>query len=396
MKGRGSMSEGFKGEFVPFAVPDIGEEEVLAAIETIRSGWLTTGPGVAAFESEFTKFLGRPDLHAVAVNSATAGLHLALEAAGIGAGDEVLVPTWTFTATAEVVRYLGATPVLVDVDAKTLCIDFGHAATLVSPRTRAVMPVHFSGRVIAPSEIRRFAERFNLKVIEDAAHVLPGSAEGVMIGTGESHSTVFSFYATKTITTGEGGMVVTGDAQVAKRMRTMRLHGIDRDVFDRYQSKKPSWFYEVVAPGYKYNMTDLAASIGRVQLKRADELRNKRAAIAEQYDDAFHGLPMELPAPAGDGDIHSWHLYVVRLGSGAGNRDEFIRRMSDRGIGCSVHFIPLHLHPYWKDLGSYHESDLPVASEEFGRVVSLPIFSAMSSSQVDSVIAAVWEVVGGD
>lgn len=380
-------------EFVPFALPDIGEDEVSAAAEAIRSGWLTTGPRSAAFEEEFADFIGG-GVEAIAVNSATAGLHLALEAAGVGPGDEVLVPTWTFTATAEVVRYLGATPILVDVDRETLCIDFGSAAAAITSRTRAVMPVHVAGIAIDGDKLRDFCESYNLVAIEDAAHALPATSNGVLVGAGSSLATVYSFYATKTITTGEGGMVVTRDPEIANRIRTMRLHGISRDVFNRYRSASSSWFYEVVAPGYKYNLTDPAAAIGRVQLSRAWEMRGNRTAIASRYDSAFSHLPLRLPAHPPEGDVHSWHLYIIRLADARLSRDEFIAQMSNLGVGCSVHFIPLHKHPVWRDLGGYQDSDFPVASAEFEDVVSLPIFSSMSGPQVETVISAVTHLLG--
>ena len=246
--------------FLPFARPDITEAEISAVCETMRSGWLTTGPNSAQFEQEFLEFLGA-DAHAVAVNSATAGLHLAFEAIGVQPGDEVLVPTWTFTSTAEAVRYLGGDPVLVDVDPSTLCIDLEDAERKVTERTVAIAPVHFAGLGVPDGSLTAFAQRHGLRVVEDAAHALPTLNEGTLIGAHGHDATVYSFYATKTMTTGEGGMVVTPDADLAARMRTMRLHGINRDVFDRYSSKKPSWHYDVVAPGYKYNLTDTAAAM---------------------------------------------------------------------------------------------------------------------------------------
>lgn len=376
-------------EFLPFALPDIGEEEVEAAAEAMRSGWLTTGPRTAAFEKEFAAFLAK-DVHAVALNSATAGLHLALEALGIGPGDEVIVPTWTFTSTAEVVRYLGADPVIVDVETATLNIDLEAAADAITPRTKALMPVHFAGRAVDRLALEKLAIEHELTVVEDAAHSFPTLSNGALVGTGSSEAVVFSFYATKTMTTGEGGMVVTTDAQLAQRIRTMRLHGINRDVFDRYRTNIPSWRYEVVAPGFKYNLTDPAAAMGRVQLRRAPNMRDRRAEIAARYDEAFTDLPLDLPAHALAGDSHAWHLYVVRLRDDAPlTRDVFIEAMARAGIGCSVHFIPLHKHPYWRDTCSLDEAALPVASRESARVVSLPIFSSMTDEQVDRVITAV-------
>lgn len=375
-------------EFIPFAVPDIGEAEIQAVVGAMRSGWLTTGPNCVAFEEEFADFLGG-GVCAIAVNSATAGLHLALEALGIGPGDEVLVPTWTFTATAEVVRYLHAIPVLVDVDPHTLNIDFSDARRKITPRTRALVPVHFAGLAVDPRLTAAFAADYGLKVVEDAAHSFPTRAADRWVGTHSSDAVVFSFYATKTMTTGEGGMVVVRDPLLAKRVRTMRLHGISRDVFDRYTSTKPSWSYEVVAPGFKDNLTDPAAAMGRVQLSRAHEMRDKRAQIALRYDEAFKDLPLVRPAQAQTGDQHAWHLYVLRLTDQAEvTRDQFIEEMARLGVGCSVHFIPLHLHPYWRDFCKVTESDLPVASGEFKKAFSLPIFSGMTDEQVDRVIVA--------
>lgn len=381
-------------DFVPFALPDIGSAEIEAVVEAIRSGWLTTGPQAAAFEQEFAAALGG-EVNAIAVNSGTAGLHLALEAIGVGAGDEVIVPTWTFTATAEVVRYLGADPVIVDVDPETLAIDLAAAERAVTSRTRAIMPVHFGGLGVDREGVAGLAGEHGLKVVEDAAHAFPTVSGGRLVGTGASDAVVFSFYATKTITTGEGGMVVTPDEELAARMRTMRLHGISRDVFGRYRSTAPSWQYEVVAPGYKYNLTDPAAAMGRAQLQRAHEMRDKRAAIAARYDRAFADLPLDLPADAPVGDSHAWHLYVVRLTAGARvDRDAFIAEVARAGVGCSVHFIPLHMHPYWRDHCELVDDSFPVATAEFARVVSLPIFSAMTDAQVDKVIGAVRGVLG--
>jgi dTDP-4-amino-4,6-dideoxygalactose transaminase len=380
-------------EFLPFALPDIGEDEVEAVSEAIRSGWLTSGPRAAAFEQEFGDFLGG-DVHAVAINSATAGLHLALEALGVGPGDEVIVPTWTFTATAEVVRYLGAHPVFVDVDEATLNIDLDWAAAAITPRTKAIMPVHFAGLAVDRDGIAKIADSYGLKVVEDAAHAFPTMSGGNLVGRGSSDAVVFSFYATKPMTTGEGGMVVTPDAQIAAWIRTMRLHGISHDVFDRYRSTVPSWRYEVVAPGYKYNLTDPAAAMGRVQLRRSQDMRDKRAAIATRYDEAFSDLPLRLPAHAADRDTHAWHLYVTRLTEDAKvDRDTFIADMAKAGVGCSVHFIPLHKHPYWREQCQLDDTQFPVATAEFAKVVSLPIFSSMTDSQVDKVIQTVHQVL---
>ncbi len=380
--------------FIPFSQPDIGDEEVRAVTDAVRSGWLTTGPESQAFETEFAAFLGG-DVHAVAVSSATAGLHLALEAIGISPGDEVLVPTWTFTATAEVVRYLGATPVIVDVDPMTLNLDLEAARSAITPRTRAVMPVHFAGLAVDRMGVEKLASECELAVVEDAAHAFPTVSDGLIVGAGASEAVVFSFYSTKTLTTGEGGMVVTSSEAIAERARTMRLHGISRDVFGRYTSATPAWRYEVVAPGFKYNLTDPAAAMGRVQLRRTNAMRDRRASIARMYTEAFADLPLDTPPDAVTGDRHAWHLYVIRLHPDAPvMRDDFIDVMAARGVGCSVHFIPLHLHPFWRSEYGLEDHHFPVASAEYAKAVSLPIFSAMTDEQVHRVIDAVRASLG--
>lgn len=380
-------------EFLPFALPDVGEEEIEAVADAIRSGWLTTGPRVAAFEREFSAHIG--DVESVAVNSATAGLHLALEAAGIGAGDEVLVPTWTFTATAEVVRYLGAEPVLVDVDPATLNIDLMAAKAAVTAATRAVLPVHFAGLPVTYADLASFAGDHGLLVIEDAAHAFPARSDGTMVGGGPSEASVFSFYATKTMTTGEGGMLVTASPAMAERARTMRLHGINRDAFDRYRSTAPAWYYEVVAPGFKYNLTDTAAAMGRVQLRRAAAMRDRRAQIAARYAEALVDLPLDLPAIGPPGDTHAWHLFVVRVRPEARTgRDTFIAEAAAAGVGCSVHFIPLHQHPYWRERRALRDEDFPAASAAAGAAVSLPLYSAMTDPDVERVVDVVRGLLG--
>lgn len=376
-------------DFLPFALPEIGEEEITEVVEALRSGWLTTGPKTARFEADFAAFLGG-EVQALAVNSATAGLHLALEAVGVGAGDEVITTTYTFTATAEVIRYLGAHPVLVDVDPQTLNLDPAQVERAITPRTKAIIPVHFAGLACPMDELLALARRHKLRVIEDAAHALPTQYRGQLIGALTSDATVYSFYATKTITTGEGGMIVTRDAELAQRCRTMRLHGISRNVFDRYSSTKPSWHYEVVAPGFKYNMSDLAAAVGLQQLKKAWRFQAQRQAMAERYHAAFADLPVQLPASAPADDLHAWHLYVIRLRDDAPlSREAFIQQMAERGIGCSVHFIPLHLHPYWRDTYQLRPESFPAAQAAFERAVSLPLYTRMTEADQQRVIGAV-------
>lgn len=380
-------------DFLPFALPEIGEEEIAEVVEALRSGWLTTGPKTARFEADFADLIGG-GVQALAVNSATAGLHLALEAVGVSPGDEVITTTYTFTATAEVIRYLGAHPVLVDVDPHTLNLDPAQVERAITPRTKAIIPVHFAGLACAMDELLALAQRYNLRVIEDAAHALPTRYRGQLIGSLASDATVYSFYATKTITTGEGGMIVTRDAELARRCRTMRLHGISRDVFDRYSSTKPSWHYEVVAPGFKYNMSDLAAAVGLQQLKKAWRFQAQRQALAERYHAAFADLPLQLPALAPDDDLHAWHLYVIRLREDAPlTREVFIQQMAERGIGCSVHFIPLHLHPYWRDTYQLTPASFPAAQTAYERAVSLPLYTRMTEADQQRVITAVRELL---
>jgi dTDP-4-amino-4,6-dideoxygalactose transaminase len=376
--------------FLPFALPEIGEEEIAEVVDTLRSGWVTTGPKAKRFEQAFTEFLGDPTLESIAVNSATAGLHLALEALGIGPGDEVITTTHTFTATAEVVRYLGADVVLVDIDPATLCIDVAAVEAAITPRTKAVMPVHYAGRAADMAPLLALAKRRGLKVVEDAAHALPTTSGGQLIGTLESDATVFSFYANKTITTGEGGMVVTRSPEFAKRMKVMRLHGMSRDAFDRFTAKVPSWYYEIVAPGFKYNLTDIAAALGIHQLKRLRGFQHRREQIAAQYNAAFEAMPLIVPPGPANGDVHAWHLYVLRLADGAAiERDAFIERLFAAGIGCSVHYIPLHLQPYWRDRYGLKPESFPHAQHAYERMVSLPLYTRMSDADVRRVVTAV-------
>lgn len=376
--------------FLAFALPDIGEDEIAEVVDTLRSGWITTGPKARRFESDFGAFLGDASLQCLAVNSATAGLHLALEALGIGPGDEVITTTHTFTATAEVVRYLGADVKLVDIDPRTLCIDVGAVEAAITPRTKAVMPVHYGGLAADMQPLLALAKARGLKVVEDAAHALPTTCGGRLIGTLDSDATVFSFYANKTITTGEGGMVVTRHPELAARMRTMRLHGMSRDAFDRFTAKVPSWYYEIVAPGFKYNLTDIAAALGIHQLRRAQAFAARRQQIAEAYDAAFAGLPLITPPRARPGDVHAWHLYALRLADGARiGRDALIERLFAAGIGCSVHYIPLHLQPYWRDRYRLEAARFPHSQRAYETTLSLPLYTRMTDADVQRVIEAV-------
>jgi dTDP-4-amino-4,6-dideoxygalactose transaminase len=365
--------------FLPFALPDIGDEEIAAVTDTLRSGWVTTGPKAKAFEAAFSQWLGDPGLHSIAVNSATAGLHLALEAAGIGA---------------EVVRYLGADVKLVDIDPATLNIDAAAVEAAVGPRTRAIIPVHYAGLAADMPRLLAIAKRHGLKVIEDAAHALPSTCGDALVGTLQSDAAVFSFYANKTITTGEGGMLVTRDEALAARARVMRLHGMSRDAFDRFTATVPSWYYEIVAPGFKYNLTDIAAALGIEQLKKAHAFAQKRTALAAAYNEALAGLPVILPPQAPAGQAHAWHLYVLRLADDAAlSRDKLIEHLFEQGIGCSVHYIPLHLHPYWRERYALLPQQFPHSQHAYERMLSLPLHTRMNEADVHRVAQAIRQVL---
>jgi dTDP-4-amino-4,6-dideoxygalactose transaminase len=370
---------------IPFALPDIGPDEIAAVVETLRSGWITSGPKVRQFEDNFQRFIG-DGVECVAVNSATAGLHLALEASGVQAGDEVIVPTHTFTASAEVVRYTGADVAFADIDPKTYCIDPRSIERCVTPRTRAIIPVHFGGFVCDMDAILDIAKRFDLAVIEDAAHAFPSKHRDKLVGTLPSDATVFSFHATKFLTTGEGGMLVTKDPAIAQRARVMRMHGIDRDAFSRTTAQSYTWRYEVIAPGFKYNMTDITAALGIAQLARTSALLARRKALVKRYHHGLEGLPLILPPSPADG-THSWHLYVVQLTDDSPlTRDEALRALNEEGIECSVHYIPLHLHPYWRDRYALKPEQFPHSQRLSERTISLPLYTRMTDADQDCVI----------
>lgn len=377
--------------FLPFALPDIGPREKAAVAEVLDSGWITTGPRTKRFEGEFATRVGAP--HAVALNSCTAALHLALEAIGVGPGDEVVAPTMTFAATGEVVRYLGAKPVLVDVHAADHNMDPAAFEKVITARTKAVIPVHYAGKACGIDELIRIAHARGITVIEDAAHAFPTRVADRMIGS-IGDITCFSFYATKTLTTGEGGMLTTARDDWADRVRVMSLHGISKDAWKRYTAEG-SWYYEIVAPGYKYNLTDIASALGLVQLERADELLVRRRAIARRYLEAFASCDAIETLDHGDFDAHAWHLFVIRLRPDTLtiDRNAFIERLRAAGIGTSVHFIPLHLHPYYRDTFGYGPEDLPVAHDCYRRLISLPIYPRMTDADVGRVIDAVLGIV---
>jgi dTDP-4-amino-4,6-dideoxygalactose transaminase len=379
--------------FIPFSKPQLSDDEINEVVDTLRSGWITTGPKVKLFESDFEKFIGN-GVAAISVNSATSGLHLALESLGVSKGDEVILPSLTFTATAEVVRYLGADVVLADVNPTTLNIDVNCIRSAITPKTKVIIPVHYAGLSCDMDGILSIAQEFNLKVVEDAAHALPTLFNGDLVGSLNSDITVFSFYANKTMTTGEGGMIVTRHALLAKRMKIMRLHGIDRDPFDRYQSKKPSWYYEVIAPGFKYNMTDVAASMGIHQLRKLSSFQVRRQYLAQRYIDKLADLPLILPATGTCSESHSWHLFVIRMRDDSQiGRDELIQSLSNMGIGTSVHYVPLHRQPYWRYHYQLTNDMFPESDKAFLAMVSLPLYPAMSDREQDMVIEALHDLL---
>ena len=393
-------------QFLPFHLPSIGDEEISEVVDTMRSGWLTTGSKTSRFEEAFSAYIGAR--HAIAVNSGTAALHLALAATGLSEGDQVIVPTLTFAATAEAVCYMGGIPRFVDVDPHTLTIDVEQAAALIEKGGddgkpfRAIIPVHFGGVSCDMDPILDLARRHGLAVIEDAAHALPTTYRGRMVGT-IGDITAFSFYATKSITTGEGGMITTDDDQRAERMRMMSLHGMTKDAWKRY-GRGGSWYYEIAHLGYKYNLTDIASAIGIGQLEQCDAFHARRREIAHRYTAGFRGIHgIDLPRSTHDlldtgreATMHAWHLYPILVDDKvlSINRAAFIEALKARNIGTSVHFIPLHMQPFYRDRYGYKEGDFPEAEAFYGRCISLPIYPAMTDVDIDDVIEAVRLIAG--
>lgn len=375
--------------FLPFSPPLIGEEEIAEVVDTLRSDWITTGPKTRRFEQEFAAYLGAPG--ALALNSCTAGLHLALLAGGIGPGDEVITTPLTFAATTNVVVHTGATPVLADVEPDTLQIAPERIAAAITSRTRAIIPVHFTGHPAELDDITALAEAHQLLVIEDAAHSLPASYRGRVIGSGPN-PVAFSFYATKNLTTGEGGML-TASQEFLDRARVLGLHGMSRDGWNRY-GEGGQWFYEITMPGFKYNMPDIQAAIGLWQLRKLATSQARRRAVVAAYNAALAGedafeLPVELPHVE-----HAWHLYVLRLRPDVLTigRDRFMEELARRNIGASVHFIPIHLHPYYRDTFGYQPDDFPVALGNYRRMLSLPLNLRLSDQDVSDVVQAVLDI----
>ena len=376
--------------FIPFHRPSVGEEEIAEVVDTLRSGWLTTGPRAARFEREFGAYTGAG--YAVAVNSATAALHLAMPGLGIGPGDEVITTPMTFCATVQAVLHVGATAVLADIDADGN-IDPAEIEKRITGRTRAVIPVHIAGLPCRMEAIWDLAKTHGIHVIEDAAHAAGAAIDGRPIGAGPSDAAAFSFYATKNLTTGEGGMFTTHQQGLAESARMLSLHGASHDAWDRY-TDRGDWHYDVLAHGFKYNLSDIQAAIGIHQLRKLDAFIERRKRIADRYNRAFEELE-ELELPPDDAQCrHAWHLYILRLNLSRLriDRAEFIRVLRERGIGTSVHFIPIPLHPFF--------SQLPLARYEcrraralYARILSLPLYPAMSDEQVEYVARSVRELV---
>ena len=391
-------------EPIPFFKPSIGSEEIQEVVDTLRHGWLTTGPKTRLFEKEFAQYLRHT--HALAVNSCTAALHLALEAIGLRPGQTVVVPTMTFAATAEVVRYFNARPLLVDCRPQDFNMDVADAAERIAraiaegSTVAAIIPVHYGGQIGDVGGIARLASHYGLKVIEDAAHCCPafyresnGGGDWQTVGSSADVS-CYSFYANKTITTGEGGMACTEHAEYAERMRIMSLHGISRDAWKRYTADG-SWFYEIIAPGFKYNLTDIAAAIGLHQLRKADALHARRTELARTYSELLADVE-ELILPTAQADrIHSWHLYVVRLKLDRLTMDRaaVISKLKQAGIGVSVHWLPLHMHPYYRETYGYRAADLPCAASLYHEIISLPLFPSMTVEEVAHVCSSLKDIV---
>ena len=378
--------------FIPFHRPSIGNEEIEAVNRVLKSGWLTTGPEALAFQKEFAEYIGCK--HALVVNSGTAALQLALEAIGLRAGDEVVVPTYTFTASAEVVTYFGAKPVLCDVLPGAFNLDPADVEQRITEHTRAIIPVHMAGEACRMEELLPLARKHDVRLIEDAAHALPSSRSGRRVGT-ISEMTAFSFYATKTISTAEGGMLTTNDDRYAERSSTMRLHGIGGDAWKRY-SKTGSWYYEVHEAGYKLNLCDILAALGRAQLRKCDEFWAERCRIAEIYNSHFSQMDeLEAPPAVDRSCDHAWHLYILRIRPETLDidRNQFIEELKAVGIGTSVHFIPLHLHPYYQREYGYKKGDFPNAEDAFSRCLSLPIYPGLTDEEINRVLTSVDKVV---
>jgi dTDP-4-amino-4,6-dideoxygalactose transaminase len=377
-------------QFLPFSPPLIEEDEIQAVVETLRSDWITTGPKTRRFEQEFAAYIGVPG--ALAINSWTAGAHTALVTAGVGPGDEVITTPMTFAASANIVEHVGAKPVLVDIEPDTLNIDPSRIEAMVTPNTKAIIPVHFAGHPVDLDPIFEIANRYNLMVLEDAAHAIPAKYKGRLIGS-HGNPVAYSFYATKNLVTAEGGMLVASQ-EFLDKARVVSLHGMSRNAFNRYD-KGGSWFYEITMPGFKYNMTDIQAALGLVQLGKLERMQARRREIVQQYQAAFKDIDaLELPVERPEVE-HAWHLYVLRLRLEHFkiDRNQFIAELTERNIGSSVHFIPLHLHPFYRDKYGYKPEDFPVAYSNYQRMLSIPLSPKHSQEDIADVIEAILEIV---
>lgn len=376
---------------LPYNLPLIEEDDILAVVDSLKSNWVTKGPKTVEFEKRFAQYVGAK--HAVAVNSCTGGMHTILVAAGIGEGDEVITTPMTFTSTVNVIIHCGATPVFADINPRTMNIDYTKIEEKITPRTKAIIPVHIAGLPCEMDEIMAIARRHNIFVLEDAAHAVYTQYKGKMIGS-IGDATAFSFYATKNLMTGEGGMVTTDDDELADKIRKYSLHGMSRNAWNRYTAKG-SWYYEIEFPGYKYNMTDIQAALGMTQLAKLGFMQTIRELIAQRYNEAFGKLAeLELPANL-DYAVHAWHLYAIKLNLDKiqVDRAEFIELLKEENISTSVHFIPIHLQPYYRDTYGYKRGDFPQAEAVYDRIISLPLYPKMSETDVQDVIEAVERVV---
>jgi dTDP-4-amino-4,6-dideoxygalactose transaminase len=380
---------------IPFSRPSVGEEEIAEVVQTMRSGWLTTGPKTQKFEEEFRQMVGVP--HALGTNSCTGALHLALLGLGIKPGDEVITSTMTFAATGNVIVHCGARPVLADVDPETLNLDPQDVAARITPRTKALIAVHYAGRPCNMDALTKLCRQHGLALIEDAAHAVGGSYQGQAVG-GLGDAAGFSFYANKNLTTGEGGMLTTRSPEVFERARLLRLQGMTRDVFRRENpgASAQTWRYEITAPGFKYAMADIQAAIGIHQLRRFPSMQKRRQEIADRYSAELRGLTgLGLPPPVAAGSVHAWHLYVVRVGAGARmGRDQLFTHLAEQGIDCSVHFMPLHLQPFYQESLGTRPGQFPRAESAFEQVLSLPLFPSLSEADQTRVISALRGALG--
>jgi dTDP-4-amino-4,6-dideoxygalactose transaminase len=380
-----------RSDFLPYSLPFIDDDEINGVIDTLKSNWLSKGPKTAEFESKFAEYVGAK--HAIGMNSCTSALHIALLSKGIGPGDEVITTPLTFAATANTIIHTGATPVFVDVDPNSGCIDPSKIEDKITDKTRAIVPVHYAGQACDMDEIMKITKKYGLFVSEDAAHAIYTMYKGKMIG-GIGDATSFSFYATKNLCTGEGGMLTTNDDGLAETARVISLHGMSANAWNRY-GKGGSWFYEILYPGYKYNMTDIQAALGLCQLKKLEKMQQIRENYARTYNSAFENIPGIEVFKNINGNRHSWHLYLIRIDDKILkiSRDEFIVELAKENIGTSVHFIPLHLHPYYQNKFGYKRGDFPVAEAIYDSVISLPLYPKMKEEDVRDVITSVTKIV---